>query len=150
MTGERPTSGRRTRLTRRVKFAASHRLFNPSFDEAKNDRIFGQCNNPNGHGHNYTLEVTVEGEIDPETGMVVNLKDLKQILADRVVTDCDHRHLNLDVPWLEGTIPTAENLAVRFWERLADEVAPARLHRVRVFESEDNVAEYYGEPNPRA
>jgi len=132
------------RITRRVSFAASHRLFNPSFDDAANDRVFGQCNNPNGHGHNYVLEVTVAGSIDPETGMVVNLKDLKRVLADRVVTDCDHKHLNLDVPWLEGTIPTAENLAVAFWGRLAGAVAPARLDRVRVFESDDNMAEYTG------
>lgn len=146
MTEDRPTGSNRTiRLTRRVRFAASHRLFNPEFDDETNDRVFGLCNNPNGHGHNYTLEVTVEGDVDPATGMVVNLKDLKRILADRVVTDCDHRHLNLDVPWLEGTIPTAENLAVKFWERLATEVGPARLHRVRVFESDDNVAEYHGE-----
>lgn len=131
-------------LTRRVGFAASHRLWNPEFTDEENERVFGLCNNPNGHGHNYVLEVTVRGRTDPRTGMVLNLRDLKQVLEREVVKDCDHRHLNLDVPWLEGTNPTAENLAIAIWERLVDAVAPARLHRVRLKESDDNVAEYYG------
>lgn len=136
------------RLTRRVTFAASHRLYNPAWDDARNDAVFGLCNNPNGHGHNYVLEVTVTGAIDPETGMVVNLRDLKRILEERILADCDHRHLNLDVPWLAGIIPTAENLVVRFWRRLEESVRPARLRRVRLLESDDNVAEYLGPDAP--
>lgn len=131
-------------LTRRVGFSASHRLFNPDLDDAANERIFGPCARPSGHGHNYVLEVTLAGEPDPETGMVVNLKDLKRVLHERIVDDCDHRHLNVDVPWLEGVIPTAENLAVAFWRRLEAHVAPARLYAVRVYETDDNVAEYRG------
>jgi 6-pyruvoyltetrahydropterin/6-carboxytetrahydropterin synthase len=131
-------------VTRRATFSASHRLFNPDFSAEENDRVFGICNNLNGHGHNYFIEVTVKGEPDPATGMVVNLRDLKRVIEERILEDCDHRHLNLDVPWLEGVIPTAENLAVQFWRRLEPHVSPARLHRLRLYESDDNMVEYLG------
>lgn len=131
-------------ITRRATFAASHRLHNPDFDDEKNRRVFGLCNNPNGHGHNYVLEVTVSGEVDGDTGMVVNLKDLKRVIQDRILDDCDHRNLNVDVSWLEGINPTAENLALAFWRKLETEIAPASLAKIRVLESADNVAEYMG------
>ncbi len=131
-------------VTRSATFSASHRLFNPTYSDEENDRIFGICNNRNGHGHNYRIEVTVRGEVDSGTGMVVNLRDLKRVIEECILEECDHRHLNLDVPWLDGVIPTAENLAVQFWRRLEPHVAPARLFRLRLSESEDNVAEYFG------
>lgn len=143
MTRRRPqaTATHTVLLTRRVTFAASHRLFNPAFSAEKNRQVFGLCANPNGHGHNYALEVTVAGDPEPATGMVMNLRDLKRIIERRILDDCDHRHLNLDVPWLAGINPTAENLALAFWERLADRVKPARLHRIKLFESPDNQVE---------
>lgn len=131
-------------VTRKATFSASHRLCNPTYTDEENDRIFGICNNRNGHGHNYQIEVTVRGEVDAGTGMVVNLRDLKRVIEERILEDCDHRHLNFDVPWLDGVIPTAENLAVQFWRRLEAHVAPAKLHRLRLYESDDNVAEYFG------
>ncbi len=106
------------RVTRRVHFSAGHRLHNPSFDEERNRETYGLCNRPNGHGHNYDLEVTVEGEIDPETGFVMDLKRLKALLGRSVLADLDHANLNLDVPWLDGIIPTTENLAVAIWGQL--------------------------------
>ncbi len=131
-------------LTRRVDFAASHRLHNPRFTPAKNRAIFGLCWNPHGHGHNYALEVTVIGTPHPDTGMVINLRDLKRILERVILKDCDHKNLNIDVPWLKGINPTAENLAIVFWRRLERRVRPGKLWRVRLFESRDNVVEYFG------
>ena len=109
--------------------------------------MFGICNNVNGHGHNYTIEVTVVGPIDRESAMVLNLRDLKLIIEREILDPCDHKHLNLDVAWLRGVNPTAENLAVAFWRRLETKVAPARMHRIRLLESHDNRVEYYG-PTP--
>src|SRR5262245_6506509 len=96
-------------ITRRVEFCASHRLFNPKFSDEKNDALYGRCNNPNGHGHNYVLEVTVAGEVDPETGMVMDLKELKKVLDREIIDRVDHKNLNMDVDFLKGVIPTAEN-----------------------------------------
>ncbi len=132
------------RVTRRVHFSAGHRLYNPRFDEEQNRATYGLCNNPNGHGHNYDLEVTVEGEIDPETGFVMDLKRLKALLGEAVLTDLDHANLNLDVPWLSGVIPTTENLAVAIWHRLEGRLGTVRLVRVRLWETERNMVEYDG------
>ena len=132
------------RVTRRVHFSAGHRLYNPRFDEEQNRATYGLCNNPNGHGHNYDLEVTVEGEIDPETGFVMDLKRLKVLLGETVLTDLDHANLNLDVPWLSGVIPTTENLAVAIWHRLEGQLGTVRLVRVRLWETERNMVEYDG------
>jgi 6-pyruvoyltetrahydropterin/6-carboxytetrahydropterin synthase len=131
-------------LTRRATFAASHRLHNPERDDAWNVAVYGICNNRNGHGHNYTIEVTVEGEVDAESAMVMNLRDLKRVIEREILDECDHKHLNLDVDWLRAINPTAENLVIAFWRRLEREVAPARLHRLRLHESQDNVVDYYG------
>ncbi len=133
------------RVTRRLHFSAGHRLHNPTLSEQENRELYGPCNNPSGHGHNYGLEVTLRGEVDPRTGYVYDLKRLKETVQDAVLEDVDHANLNVDVPWLEGVIPTAENLAVMIWQRL-EEVTPAgALERVVVWESERNLAEYRGE-----
>ena len=107
-------------LTRRVSFSASHRLWSNQLTDAENYAIYEKCANPNGHGHNYVLEVTVQGVPNPRTGMVLNLTDLKHVMNEQVVKWVDHKHLNYDVPWLEGFIPTTEVLVIKFWERLAD------------------------------
>jgi 6-pyruvoyltetrahydropterin/6-carboxytetrahydropterin synthase len=108
-----------TTVTVKVDFEAAHRLHNPQQSEEWNRRVFGKCNNPHGHGHNYVLEVAVDGEVDPESGYLIDMKDLKEILRQEVVEDVDHRHLNLEVPWLDGVNPTAENLARVFFARIA-------------------------------
>ncbi len=133
------------RVTRRVHFSAGHRLHNPAFDDERNRRTYGLCNNPNGHGHNYDLEVTVSGEIDPDTGFVMDLKRLKAMLGDQVLTDLDHANLNVDVDWLAGVIPTTENLAVAIWQRLEGRLGDVRLECVRIWETERNMVEYRGE-----
>lgn len=136
------------RVTRRVHFSAGHRLHNPSFDEERNRETYGMCNRRNGHGHNYDLEVTVEGEIDPKTGFVMDLKRLKALLGRSVLADLDHANLNLDVPWLDGIIPTTENLAVAIWGQLAGHLGPVRLVSIRLWETERNMVEYRGEQEP--
>ncbi len=132
-------------LTRKCEFSASHYYHNPDFTPEQNQRIFGKCANLNGHGHNYTLEVTVKGDVNPATGFVVDLKQLKDILNDEVVEAMDHRHLNKEVPEFATRIPTTENLAIAIWERLAPRLKVARLHRVRVYEMPDLFVDYYGE-----
>ena len=132
-------------LTRKAEFSASHYYHNPEFTAEENQRIFGKCNNPNGHGHNYTLEVTVAGEIDPVSGFVVDLKQLKDIIEREVVSVYDHRHLNFEVPEFEHVIPTTENIAVAIWRRLEGKIEHAKLHRVRVYETPDLFADFYGE-----
>jgi 6-pyruvoyltetrahydropterin/6-carboxytetrahydropterin synthase len=119
---------------------------NDSWSPQENQRIFGKCANRNGHGHNYTLEVTVAGEVDPVSGFVVDLKQLKEILEREVVSVYDHRHLNLEVPEFASRIPTTENIAVAIWQRLDGKIPNAKLHRVRVYEMPDLFADYYGEP----
>src|SRR5467141_3807850 len=124
-------------LTRKIEFAASHRYHNPSLSAEENRRIFGKCNNPHGHGHNYTLEVTVAGEPNPVTGMVLDLKELKDILEREVMQRMDHRHLNYEVAELAGKIPTCENVALVIWELLDPKIKQGRLHRVRLYEAPD-------------
>lgn len=131
-------------LTRREHFCSSHRLFNPKYSEEKNLEIYGKCAYPNGHGHNYDLEVTVSGEPDPDTGMILDLKKLADIMDAEIVDKVDHRHLNHDVEFLRGIIPTAENLAIVFWKLLEPRISPGRLHSVRVYETPNNFAEYRG------
>src|SRR3954467_13955790 len=116
-------------LTRKAEFAASHYYHNPDFSPEENLRLFGKCSNPNGHGHNYTLEVTVKGEVDPRSGFVMDLKELKDIMNQEVVDALDHRHLNYEVPEFKTAIPTTENLAIVAWKRLAPKFSAARLHR---------------------
>jgi 6-pyruvoyltetrahydropterin/6-carboxytetrahydropterin synthase len=133
------------RVTRRLHFSAGHRLHNPELSDAENQEVYGLCNNPSGHGHNYGLEVTLKGEVDHKTGYVFDLKRLKELVEKAVLVDVDHANLNVDVSWLQGVIPTAENIAVAVWRRLAVELPEGMLERVRVSESERNFVEYYGE-----
>ena len=132
-------------LTRKAEFSASHYYHNPELSAEENQRLFGKCNNPNGHGHNYTLEVTVKGEVDPRSGFVLDLKRLKQILNREVLDAFDHRFLNKEVPEFATRIPTTENIAISVWQRLQPQLRPAQLHRVRVYETPDLFVDYYGE-----
>lgn len=131
-------------VTRQVHFSASHRLHNPKLSARENERAFGHCANAAGHGHNYVLEVTVAGQPDPQTGYVLNLRDLKRLLEREISGPCDHRHLNEDVPFLKGVIPSTENLAVTFWRRIASKLKTGRLVQVRLYETPRNFADYYG------
>lgn len=131
-------------VTRRETFSASHRLFNPAFSDAQNQAVFDKCNNPNGHGHNYELEVTVEGPVLPDTGYVVDLKVLKEVIRREVIAKVDHKHLNHDVEFLRGVIPTAENIALGIWKVLVDRIPSGRLVSVRLRETENNVVEVRG------
>jgi len=136
----------RVRVTRSLHFSAAHRLFRPDWSDERNREVFGDCANPNWHGHNYELDVTVEGEVDPETGYLMDLKHLKEVVELRVIRELDHRNLNVDVPWLSGVNPTTENLVVAIWERLASEMpGDVRLARVSVRETPRNQADYEGE-----
>ena len=133
------------RATRRVHFSAAHRLYRPDWSDEQNAQVFGDCSNPNWHGHNYEVDVTVEGPVDPETGFVMDLKQLKHALEERVVGDLDHRNLNVEVPWLEGIIPTTENLVVAVWDRLAGTLPDGvRLARIVLHETPRNSVEYTG------
>jgi 6-pyruvoyltetrahydropterin/6-carboxytetrahydropterin synthase len=126
-------------VSRRESFNAAHQLCDPGLSDEENQRIFGKCANL--HGHNYVLEVVVAGQVDPATGYVVDLKEVSDIICRQVIQDVDHRNLNTDVPWLEGRIPTAENLAVAFWERIRSELPEGMLRSVRLWETDKNWAE---------
>ncbi len=134
-------------ITKKLEFSASHRLYNPAFSDEKNQATFGPCNNPNGHGHNYTLEVTVCGKVVPETGMVLDLKALKGLVQKQVIDQVDHKNLNVDVSFLDNIIPTAENLAVKFWDILEPSIQKegGRLYQIKLFESDRNFVIYRGE-----
>ena len=134
----------RVTVTRRMRFSAAHRVFNPSLSDSENDAIFGKCNNPNWHGHNYTLDVSVEGSIDDRTGYVLDLSKLKALVEREVIRVVDHRNFNLDVPFMSGLIPTSENIIVAFWKILQPAIAPARLTRLVLWETENNYVEYSG------
>ena len=136
-------------LTRKTEFCASHRLYNPDFSPEKNEKIFGLCNNPNGHGHNYVLEVTVKGEVDPETGMVLDLQTLKKLITLEIIDKVDHKNLNIDVPFMRVLIPTAENIAIKDWEILEPKIMNGKLHEVKLFESERNMVIYRGHSSER-
>jgi 6-pyruvoyltetrahydropterin/6-carboxytetrahydropterin synthase len=131
-------------VTRRLQFNAAHRVYNPALSDEENRRLFGKCNNPNGHGHNYVLEVSVRGPIEDRTGYVMDLARLRDLVAREVIERVDHRNLNVDVDFLRGTIPTTENIAVACWRLIAPLVAPATLVRLRLRESENNWVEYDG------
>ncbi|MDQ1265803.1 MAG: 6-pyruvoyltetrahydropterin/6-carboxytetrahydropterin synthase [Bacteroidota bacterium] len=132
-------------VTRQMRFSAAHRLYNPNFSDEKNEEVFDKCNNFHGHGHNYLLEVTVAGEPNPETGYVIDLKKLKKIIHDEVISKVDHKHLNFDVSFLEGIIPTVENLALAIWNILVSKIEEGKLYRIRLYESETSYVEYFGE-----
>lgn len=130
----------------RKHFNAAHRLHNPQFSDQKNVEVFGLCNNRNGHGHNYVIEVFICGAADPETGFVMNLIELKSIVEELIILECDHKHLNHDVSWLKGINPTSENLVLAFWGRLKDKFNNGvELYKIRLYETENNIVEYKGE-----
>jgi len=128
-------------VSRRETFSAGHTLFNADFSEARNREIFGKCSNPSGHGHNYVLEVTLQGEPDEATGFVFDLSELSSLMWKLVLNDVDHRNLNVDVDWLRGVIPTTENLANAFWDRLDPNLPRQMLHSIRLRETEKNWVE---------
>jgi 6-pyruvoyltetrahydropterin/6-carboxytetrahydropterin synthase len=127
---------------RKAKFCAAHRLYNPSWDNDRNDAVFGLCNNPNYHGHNYSLEVKVTGEINPETGYVIDLKDLKQFIKEEVEDRFDHKNLNLDCPEFKGLNPTAEHIAIVIYNLLRSRIDPSLDLKIRLYETERNFVEY--------
>ena len=132
-----------TTVTVKVFFEAAHRLHNPAQSDEWNRRVFGKCNNPHGHGHNYVIEAAVTGEVDPETGYLIDMKDLKAVLNRAVVSEVDHRHLNIEVDWLSDIIPTAENLAREFFERVAPELPEGvELVSITVHETDRNSATF--------
>jgi len=133
-------------IQRREKFCAAHKLWNEKWDAQKNLEVFGKCSNPNYHGHNFDLLVTVKGEIDPETGFVMNLFELKKIIRHHIIDVIDHKNLNLDVDFMAGKLTSAENLAVAIWQILEPIIKQknATLHCVRLGETDSNIIEYYG------
>ena len=135
---------RKVTVTRRLRFNAAHRVYNPSFTDAENESTFGKCNNPNWHGHNYILDVSVEGAIDEKTGYVIDLSKVKELVTRELLSKVDHKNMNLDVPFMEGRIPTSENIIVEFWKILEPALAPAKLVRLVLWETENNYVEYSG------
>ncbi len=133
-------------LTRRERFNAAHRLYNPEWDDKKNERVYGKCSNPNWHGHNYELFVTIKGEVKEKTGYVVNLKSLSKLIKESVIEEIDHKNINLEVSFMKGRIASTENLAIAIWTVLfkSIQVLGAELHRIKIIETENNFVEYYG------
>lgn len=134
-------------ITRKEHFNAAHKLWNPNWSEEKNFEIFGKCANVNWHGHNYDLFVTVKGEPNPDTGCIIDLKLLSTIIKRLVIEALDHKNLNIDVPFMLGIMPSTENLAVAIWQQIQDEVEShdCKLHSVRLHETANNYAEYFGD-----
>lgn len=132
-------------VKRRETFSAAHRLYNPSYNDEKNLEIFGKCSNPHWHGHNYVLEVTVAGEPDPETGFVIDLKILKNIIDENIMTKVDHKNLNTETDFMKNIIPSAENIAKAIFNELKGKLPSGKLYSVKLFETEKNIVEYRGE-----
>jgi 6-pyruvoyltetrahydropterin/6-carboxytetrahydropterin synthase len=133
-------------ITRKERFNAAHRLFRQEYSDEQNLKVFGKCSNPNWHGHNYTLYVTVKGEVSEETGFVADLKELSRIINEKVIFPLDHRNMNLEVAFMKGKLASTENLVISIWEELETEIKGlgATLHSIRVEETENNMAEYFG------
>jgi 6-pyruvoyltetrahydropterin/6-carboxytetrahydropterin synthase len=131
-------------ITRRMLFNAAHRVHNPALSDEENRALFGKCNNPNWHGHNYTLDVSVTGHVDERTGYVIDLGVIKQIVEREIISKVDHRNFNLEVDFMKDVIPTTENIVVQMWRVLAPAMAPARLTRLVLWETPNNYVEYDG------
>lgn len=133
-------------ITRRERFSAAHRIYREEWTDEKNLRIFGKCSNPNWHGHNYVLYVTVKGKPADDLGFFININSLKQIIKEKIIDKIDHKNLNVEVVFMQGKIATTENLAIAIWDELkpAVEKEGAILHCVKVEETENNSIEYYG------
>lgn len=132
-------------VTRRETFNSAHRVFNPKLSDEENFKIFGNCSNPNWHGHNYVLEIVVAGEVNPETGYVIDLKILKKIIRENIIEKVDHKNLNLEVDFMKDIQPSAENIAIQIWGELAEKIPSGRLFSVKLYETENNYFEYKGE-----
>jgi 6-pyruvoyltetrahydropterin/6-carboxytetrahydropterin synthase len=135
-------------ITRRLRFNAAHRVHNPAMSDEENARVFGKCNNPNWHGHNYTLDVSVTGPVDDRTGYVMDLGMVRDVVTREVIDKVDHRNLNLDVDFMHGINPTSENIVVACWRVLEPALRPARLTRLRLWETEHNHVDYDGREGP--
>ncbi|XP_047570846.1 6-pyruvoyl tetrahydrobiopterin synthase-like [Lutra lutra] len=135
----------RARVSRLVSFSATHRLHSKSLSNEENLKLFRKCNNPNGHGHNYKVVVTVHGEIDPVTGMVMNLTDLKEYMEEAIMKPLDHKNLDLDVPYFADVVSTTENVAIYIWENLQKFLPLGVLYKVKVYETDNNIVVYKGE-----
>jgi len=133
-------------ITRRERFNAAHRLFKEEYSDEKNLEVFGKCSNPNWHGHNYELFVTVKGEVNPETGFLINLKMLSQIILEYVIEKIDHKNINIEVDFMKNKMASTENLTIGIWEQLEKEITGlgVTLHSVKIYESENNIVEYFG------
>ena len=136
-----------TYITRRERFSAAHRLYIKEYSDEKNLEIYGACSHPNWHGHNYELFVTVRGEVNPETGYVINLKTLSKLLKEKIIDKLDHRNINIDVDFMQGLVPTTENLAIGIWNCIEADIKlmGAELYKVKIQETENNSVEYMGE-----
>ena len=136
-----------THITRRERFSAAHKLAKDEWSDEKNMEVFGKCSNPNWHGHNYELYVTVKGETEPSTGFVVDLSDLGELIKERVISKLDHKNMNLDVDFMKGKMTSTENIAIAIWEQLNEPIKSlgAELHKIMLQETENNYVEYYGE-----
>jgi 6-pyruvoyltetrahydropterin/6-carboxytetrahydropterin synthase len=132
-------------LTRREQFAAAHRLFKPELSDEENMKLFGKCSNPNWHGHNYVLEVVVAGEVNPDTGFVMDLKELKEIVRTNVISKVDHKNLNVETEFMKGKIATSENIVIAIWNELVNKITHGKLYSVKLYETENNYFEYKGE-----
>ncbi|MBZ0202923.1 MAG: 6-carboxytetrahydropterin synthase [Ignavibacteria bacterium] len=133
-------------ITRKFHFSASHRVYNPALNDEENCRIYGKCSNPNGHGHNYEMDVTVSGEVDPETGFVMDLSEIKLLVEKEIIDKVDHKNLNIDVDFMSGVLPSAENIALKFWEQIEPKInGPGiRLHSIMIRETVNNSVTYMG------
>ena len=136
----------KTYITRRFHFSASHRVFNPSLSDEENFMKFGKCSNPNGHGHNYIMDITVAGDVDAETGFVMDLSVLKQIVEEEIISKVDHKNLNIDVDFMRGVLPSTENIAIKIWDQVEQKInSPKRkLYSVKIKETVNNSVEYRG------
>ena len=134
-------------IIRREHFSAAHRLFLPGLSDEENFEIFGKCSNPNWHGHNYILYVTISGEVDPVTGLIIHLRHVSKLIDEKILKKIDHKNLNLEVDFLHGKVPTSENIAIGIWNELQDDIQRlgGKLHRIRLEQSENNIIEYFGE-----
>ncbi len=132
-------------VTRRMHFSAAHRLHSDQLSDEENQNVYGLCNNPLGHGHNYEVEITVCGEPDPVTGMVIDLKELKDIAQRAIIEKMDHKHLNLEVDFMKDVVPTAENIAIAIWRQLESNLPSGKLCEIKLYETPRNIATYRGE-----
>lgn len=134
-------------LTRRERFNAAHRMFRSDWDDAQNMEVYGKCSNPNWHGHNYVLFVTVKGQVRPEIGYVENLKTLSKLINLHIIEKLDHKNINIEVDFMQGRVPSSENLAIAIWEQIEEPIKAMgiELHCIKLEETENNYVEYYGE-----